>query len=107
MHATTKSTLALEVLAPENSRLSIVHWFPGPVATPGMAKAKKFGMLPPNPLSQEEAGERAVFLATSDRYAVREGVGPVPDGLAVVKKLGGGIFLIDPKGKTVDNEVYY
>jgi hypothetical protein len=38
-------------------------------------------MSPPNPMIQEEAGEHAVFLATSDRYAVRGGLVPVPAGL--------------------------
>ena len=44
VHSATMGTLALERFARENPRLSIVHWYPGPVATPGLAKAEKFGM---------------------------------------------------------------
>ena len=104
VHAATMSTLALERLARENPRLSIVHWFPGPVATPGLAKGQKFGMSPSSPRSQGEAGERALFLATNDRYAVHGGLVPVPEGLEVVKRSGGGIFLVDPQGESTDNE---
>jgi len=105
VHAATMGTLALERLARENPRLSVVHWFPGTVATPGLARAQRFGMSPPNPTSQEEAGARAVFLATSDRYAVQGGgLVPVPEGLGVVKKSGGGIFLVHPQGESADNE---
>ena len=39
VHAATMSTLSLELLARENPRLSIVHWFPGPVSSPGLARA--------------------------------------------------------------------
>jgi hypothetical protein len=104
VQSATMGTLALELLARQNPRLSIVHWFPGPVATPGLATAHKFGMSPPNPTSQEEAGARAVFLTTSDRYAVHGGLVPVPGGLEAVKKSGGGIFLVDPQGERADNE---
>ena len=55
-------------------------------------------------MSQEESGERAVFLTTSDRYAVQEGLVPVPEGLGVAEKSGGGIFLVDPQGESTDNE---
>ncbi|KAE9379559.1 hypothetical protein N431DRAFT_434513 [Stipitochalara longipes BDJ] len=95
-HPATMGTLALEVLAKENPRLSIVHWFPGPVATPGLAKAKEYGMVPPNQMNLEEAGARGMFLATSERYAVQ--------GKRFVQKSGGGIFLIDPFCESTDNE---
>ncbi|KUJ09949.1 short-chain dehydrogenase/reductase [Mollisia scopiformis] len=104
VQATTMATLMLEKIARENPRLSIVHWYPGPVDTPGLAKIQKFGMSFPNPMSQEEAGERAVFFTTSDRYAVQEGLLPVPAGLEVAKKSGGGIFLLNPQGESTDNE---
>jgi NAD(P)-dependent dehydrogenase (short-subunit alcohol dehydrogenase family) len=97
-------TLTLEKIARENPRLSVVHWFPGPVATPGLAKAQIFGMSPPNPSTQDDAGARAVFLATSDRYAVHGGLVPIPEGVGLVKKSGGGIFLVDPQGESADNE---
>jgi hypothetical protein len=100
----TMGTLALERFAQANPRLSIVHWFPGTVATPGLARANKFGMLPPNPTSADEAGQRALFLATNDRYAVHGGLVPVPIGLSVAKKSGGGIFLVDPQGESADSE---
>ncbi|KAI9699248.1 MAG: hypothetical protein M1820_007220 [Bogoriella megaspora] len=48
VHAVTMHTLALERVAQENSRVSLVHWMPGPVATRGLARAKKFGLSPPN-----------------------------------------------------------
>jgi NAD(P)-dependent dehydrogenase (short-subunit alcohol dehydrogenase family) len=104
VHATTMGTLTLEKIARENPRLSVVHWFPGPVATPGLAKAQIFGMSPPNPSTQDDAGARAVFLATSDRYAVHGGLVPIPEGVGLVKKSGGGIFLVDPQGESADNE---
>jgi hypothetical protein len=53
-------------------------------------------------MSQDEAGARGLFYATSDRYVVDSGSGsfvPTPDGLEPVKKSGGGIFLLDPIGK--------
>ena len=105
VHAATMGTLVLELLARENPELSIVHWYPGPVATPGLANARKFGMSPPNPMSQEEGGARAAFFATNDRYAVKCGLLPVPDGITTLKKSGGGIFLIGPEGESTDNEV--
>ncbi|KAN0114587.1 hypothetical protein V8E51_004131 [Hyaloscypha variabilis] len=97
LHPATMGTLALEILANENPRLSIVHWFPGPVSTPGLAKAREYGMVPPNQMALEEAGERGAFLVTSERHAV--------EGKEAVKKSGGGIFLIDPLGESTDNEV--
>ncbi|KAH6898060.1 hypothetical protein B0T10DRAFT_395437 [Thelonectria olida] len=104
VHSATMGTLALEQVARQSPGLSIVHWFPGPVATPGFARAQKFGMSIPGPMSQEEAGARAVFLATSDRYAVQSGLVPVPEGLQVAEKSGGGIFLVDPIGESTNNE---
>lgn len=105
VHSATMGTLALERLARENPRLSVVHWYPGPVATPGLANAAKFGMSPPNQMSQEEAGARALFLATNDRYAVQRGaLLPVPEGLEVAKSSAGGVFLVDPLGEETNNE---
>jgi NAD(P)-dependent dehydrogenase (short-subunit alcohol dehydrogenase family) len=94
VHAATMCTLALERLARGNPRLSVVHWDPGPVATPGLAKWDKYGLKPPNQRSQDEGGKRGVFLATSDRYAVQGhgGLVPVPEGLGGVNKWGGDFF---------------
>ncbi|KAF4333345.1 short-chain dehydrogenase reductase [Fusarium beomiforme] len=105
VHSATMGTLSLERIARENPRISIVHWFPGPVPTPGLAKLAKFGHTPPeNGMSQEEAGARALFLATSDRYSVHGSLVPVPESLENPKKSGGGIFLINPVGESTDNE---
>ncbi|KAF9878673.1 short-chain dehydrogenase reductase [Colletotrichum karsti] len=102
----TMGTLSLEIMAQENPKVSFVHWYPGPVSTPGLARAKTFGMSPPSEMSQDESGERAAFLATSDRYAVEDGGSliPIVDGLETSTKSGGGVFLIDPKGNSTDNE---
>ncbi|KAK9781313.1 putative NAD(P)-binding domain-containing protein [Seiridium cardinale] len=105
VHSATMGTLALEQIARENPRLSIVHWYPGPVATPGLERAQKHGMNIPDPMSQGESGARALFLATSDRCAVRRGLIAVPEGVETAEKTRGGIFLVDPLGETIDNEV--
>ncbi|KAK7419214.1 hypothetical protein QQZ08_010926 [Neonectria magnoliae] len=105
LHSTTMGTLALEHFARQNPHLSVVHWFPGPVATPGLEKAKKFGLSQAsNPISSDEAGESGLFLATSDRYAVQGGLVPAPEGVGAANKTGGGIFLVDPQGEIHDNE---
>lgn len=106
VHTATMGTLAFENIAQENCGLSIVHWAPGPVDTPGLARVKKFGMNPGNAMTQEEAGARALFLATNDRYKVEAGAGlvPVPEGLRSVEKSGGGIFLTDAGCESIDNE---
>lgn len=97
-------TLALERIARDNPRLSIAHCHPGAMATPRLARNKTFGLNPPNPMSQDETGQRAVFNSTNDRYAVQAGLVPVPEGLEVLQKSGGGIFLIGPLGETKDSE---
>lgn len=104
VHSATMGTLALELLARQNPRLSFVHWFPGPVSTPGLTRAREFGMSPPNPMSEEEAGARALFLSTSDRYAVQTGLVAIPEGLDAATKSGGGVFLVNPQGESTDNE---
>ena len=47
----------------------------------------------------------AEIFATNDRYAVKCGLVPIPDGIATLQKSGGGILLISPKGESTDNEV--
>jgi len=74
------------------------------VDTPGLARARRFGMSPPTQRSQEEAGERAVFLATNDRFAVQGGLVPMQEGLEAARRSGGGIYLVDPQGESTDNE---
>jgi NAD(P)-dependent dehydrogenase (short-subunit alcohol dehydrogenase family) len=106
VHAGTMGTLALERLAREYPRLGVVHWFPGPVDTPALARAQRFGMSgPQNPMSYQESGARGLFLATSDRFAGQEGgLVPPPEGLPPAKKSGGGIFLVDPLGDSANSE---
>jgi NAD(P)-dependent dehydrogenase (short-subunit alcohol dehydrogenase family) len=104
VHSATMSTLAFERIARGNPRLSIVHSYPGPVSTPGLARAAKFGLKPSSPQSQEEGGARALFYATSDRYAVQESLVPLPSQLGVSPKTGGGVFLVDALSEGIDNE---
>jgi NAD(P)-dependent dehydrogenase (short-subunit alcohol dehydrogenase family) len=103
VHSATMGTLALERIPLQNPRLSIVHWFPGPVATPGLKRAAQFGMWTQGAMIQDEAGARGLFYATSDRFAVDGGSTsfvPTPGGLQPVKKSGGGIFFLDPIGES-------
>lgn len=111
-HACTMGTLALERIAREHPRLSILHCHPGPVATPGLARSNAFGLNPSNPRSQDEAGQRILFAATSDRYAVQSAVQsavppgrvPVPEGLQPASPSAGGIFLLGADGEVKDSE---
>ncbi|KAK0631034.1 hypothetical protein B0T17DRAFT_590338 [Bombardia bombarda] len=68
--AATMSTLALERVARENPRVSVVHWYPGPVKTPSLVKGEQFGIVLPWAMEVEESGERGLWVATSDRYKV-------------------------------------
>ncbi|CZT22811.1 uncharacterized protein RCC_08517 [Ramularia collo-cygni] len=103
-HACTMSTLALERIARDHPRLSITHWFPGPVQTPGLERSNANGLNPPNPRTQDEAGQRVVFLATSDRYALNPGWVPVPAGLQRLPPAAGGIFMVGADGELKDNQ---
>ncbi|KAF4777132.1 short-chain dehydrogenase reductase [Colletotrichum scovillei] len=105
VQATTMGTLALEVLARENPGVSFVHSMPGPVATPGLERARDFGVDVTGEMSVDEAGKRGLFLATSDLYDSRgrEGVVRVA-GVERVRKSGGGVFLVGPLVERVDNE---
>ncbi|KAF5020167.1 hypothetical protein F66182_7807 [Fusarium sp. NRRL 66182] len=105
LQTSTMGTLALEILARENPKLSIVHWFPGEVSTPALDAYLKHGnSLRGVPASPEDAGARALFLATNDRYSVHGSLVPTPEGLETPEKSGGGIFLINPVGESTDNE---
>ncbi|KAI1874205.1 uncharacterized protein JN550_002784 [Neoarthrinium moseri] len=104
VHAATMHTLSLERVARENPGLSIIHWLPGPVDTAGLRRAAQFGMRPPNQMTEAEAGERGLFCATSDRYGVRAGLVPAPEGVGPANRSGGGIFLLGPLGESTDNE---
>ncbi|KAM0555875.1 hypothetical protein ACHAPJ_006277 [Fusarium lateritium] len=105
LQSATMGTLALEKVARENPHVSIVHWFPGPVDTPALARNVKLGQQPsPNAMGQEDAGARALFFATNDRYSVHGSLVPAPEGEETPKKSGGGIFLLNPVGESTDNE---
>lgn len=103
-HSTTMATLGLEHVAADNPRVSASHWLPGPVATRGLARAKQFGIDPPDVRDEDEAGAICLFIATNDRYAVEGGLVPLPDGVASAKRSGGGIFLLNPDGESTNNE---
>jgi NAD(P)-dependent dehydrogenase (short-subunit alcohol dehydrogenase family) len=103
-HAATMSTLSLELLAQKNKELSIVHCHPGAVSTPGLARSNANGLNPPNPRTQDEAGKRALFLATSDKYAVKNSLVPLGEGSSRAQRSGGGIFMIGAEGEEKNNE---
>lgn len=114
-HSATMLTLALERLAKQNLNISFVHAFPGGVATPTFSRGSS-GLVRlimtwiVQPLanvfltSVDDAGARALFYLTSDRYSVNDGTIPLPEGLEKSPKSGGGIFLSNEKSESVDNE---
>lgn len=105
VQSTTMQTLSLERFARLNPEVSIIHWLPGPVQTALLDRAKASGMdTGPYTMPVDESGARGLFYATSDRYAVKNGLVPVPEGLEAAKTSGGGIFLLDPQGEVTDNE---
>ncbi|CAK7203117.1 hypothetical protein SEUCBS139899_005846 [Sporothrix eucalyptigena] len=114
-HTATMMTLSLEHLAQENPHISFVHTFPGLVSTPLLGKTSsgllgvflRWVVAPLMTLfttTPAEAGERGLFYSTSARYGVDDGLLPLSDGLVVAKKTPGGIFLVDAKGESADNE---
>ncbi|KAF1998649.1 short-chain dehydrogenase/reductase [Amniculicola lignicola CBS 123094] len=102
----TMGTLSLEHLAQQNPELSIVHWAPGVVDTPSLARARKFGVpaAAAEAMSAEEAGERGLFYVTSERYSVNDGIVPIEDGVEKATKSAGGIFLVGADGESKDSE---
>ena len=115
VHSATMLTLAYEHLARENPRISFVHAFPAFVATPIFSKGSN-GLLHlvmrwiVQPLanlfatSVDEAGARALFYSTSDRYSVSDGMVPLAEGMEKSPKSEGGIFLSNEKSESLDNE---
>lgn len=100
-------TLALEKLTRENLCLSALHWFPGPVEMPGLARARKFGIGGEGAMTQDESGQRGLFRATSDRYAAGGSSGSlvsVPEGLDMAARSGGGSCLVDLLAESIDND---
>lgn len=115
VHSATMLTLTFEHLARENPRISFVHAFPGWVATPLLSRGSTglLGLLmnwiviPLGnllALSADEAGARALFYSTSDRYAVSDGTVPLAEGVEKSPKSGGGVFLSNDKSESVNNE---
>ena len=115
VHSATMLTLAYEHLAWENPRISFVHAFPGWVATSLLSKGST-GLLRllmrwiVQPLgglfatSVDEAGARALFYSTSDRYSVSDGTVPLAEGIEKSPKSKGCVFLSNEKSESVNNE---
>ena len=55
-------------------------------------------------MSVDEAGARALFYLTSDRYSVSDGTVPLVEGMEKSPKSEGGVFLSNEKSESVDNE---
>jgi hypothetical protein len=116
--AATMLTLVLERFAQENPKISFVHAFPGLTATPLLSRGSSgiIGFLLQwivTPLgglffaSPEDVAARALFYATNARYTVEETesfADPVPQGLEKAKRSSGGVFLINEKSESADNE---
>ncbi|KEF50903.1 uncharacterized protein A1O9_13041 [Exophiala aquamarina CBS 119918] len=115
VHSATMLTLASEHLARGNPAISFVHAFPGAVATPllsrgstGLVRLLMNGLVYPvvkffaTPV--DEAGARALFYLTSDRYSIKNGTVPLSDGIKKSPMSAGGIFLSNEKSESVDNE---
>ncbi|KAJ5784984.1 uncharacterized protein N7503_010196 [Penicillium pulvis] len=113
-HATTMMTFALEHLAAENPRISFVHAFPGIVATPLFNRIAggilgmviRYVVAPVLKLflrSVTEAGQRGLFIITSARYSVDDGIVPLAGDLQKAQRTEGGIFTIDQHGEAGDN----
>lgn len=115
VHSATMLTLGYEHLAKENPRISFVHAFPGVVATPLLTRGSTgiLGLLlrwivqPLSSLfaaSPEDAGARALFYSTSDRYSVSGGAVPLTEGIEKSPQSAGRVFLSNDKSESVDNE---
>lgn len=118
IHSATMLTLSYERLARDNPRVSFVHAHPGFVATPIFSRGST-GLLNllarwiVQPLvnafapSADDAGAKALFYATSDRYSVSDdgnGLVPLIEGVQKSPRSGGGVFLSNEKSESVDNE---
>jgi NAD(P)-dependent dehydrogenase (short-subunit alcohol dehydrogenase family) len=115
VHSATMLTLAYEHLAGENPAISFVHAYPGAVATPllsrgstGLVRMLMTGLVHPLvkflATSVDEAGARALFYLTSDRYSIKNGTVPLADEIAKSPMSAGGIFLSNETSENVDNE---
>ncbi len=115
VHSATMLTLAYEHLARANPRISFVHAFPRFVATPlftrgstGVLRLLIGCIVQPLAIlfatSVDEAGARALFYSTSDRYLVGDGTVPLAEGIEKSPKSEGGVFLSNEKSESIDNE---
>ncbi|KAI0506079.1 short-chain dehydrogenase/reductase [Xylaria bambusicola] len=114
-HSCTMNTLMLERLASEYPRVSFIHAYPGFVDTPlfdGVSsgiqgKLLSYTLVPVARLfarSISDAGSWGLFAATSARYSVDDGMVPLTRGIEKAEKTKGGIFLVNEKGESTDNE---
>ena len=123
-HAGSLVTLSLEALAKKAPDVSFIHDFPGPVKTNiyrgGEGAAiwvlnAVFKLLGPMiNISNQESGERHLFLATSARYPARTGGDatsgvPLAGGVAVARGTdgtsGSGVYSIDWDGESAGPKV--
>lgn len=118
-HSTTMLTLTLEKFASENPKISFVHAFPGLTNTPTLYRGssgisgfllQRFVAPVLNTVvsaSVEDVGARALFYATNARYTVEatESLStPLPQDLEKATKSKGGVFLVNEKSESADNE---
>ena len=119
VQSTTLLTLILEKFAKENPKISFVHSFPGLTQTPTLTRGSSgiSGFLLRwivSPIvntlfaaSAEDVGARSLFYATNARYTVEStsaAANPIPQGLEKAKQTPEGIWLINEKSESVDNE---
>lgn len=119
IHSATMLTLSLEKFASENPSISFVHAYPGLTSTPSLTRGSS-GVASillrwiVSPIahtffasSAEDVGARALFYATNSRYTVSQKsnqAAPLPQGLSTAGQTGQGVFLVDHKGDTPQNE---
>lgn len=119
VQSATMQTLVLEKFAQENPNISFVHSFPGLTATPTLTRGSSgiVGYLLRwivSPIlntfvasSVEDVGARSLFYATNARYTVESTsatANPIPQGLVKAEQSARGVFLVDAKSESVDNE---
>ncbi|KAI1347645.1 short-chain dehydrogenase/reductase [Xylaria sp. FL0043] len=114
-HSCTMNTLMLERLATENPRISFIHAFPGVVDTPLFDRLSSgikgtllsYTVVPVARLfarSVSDAGHWGLFISTSARYSVDDGMVPLSGGMEKAERTKGGIFLVNEKGDATSNE---
>ncbi|CAM1509617.1 Fc.00g033560.m01.CDS01 [Cosmosporella sp. VM-42] len=118
VHSATMLTLLLERFAKENPKISFVHAYPGLTSTPTFTRGSSgivgflfrwfiSPVLTTLATSADDVGARALFYATNARYTVEStaaSANPIPQGLDKAKQSAGGVFLVDAKSESADNE---